>query len=462
MIYASRTRIHDILHGSPPEGELTVWGWVRTGRSSKNVAFVHLNDGSCFENLQLVIDRKVITEDLGEALKTGACLKATGAATESPGVGQARELAVTALEVVGPADEAYPLQKKRHTLDFLRTMPHIRTRANTFMATFRIRSLLAWSIHRFFQGRGFQYIHTPFLTGSDCEGAGEMFRVTTLDLSKVPRKDGKVDCQADFFGQPAFLTVSGQLEAEAFALTHGEVYTFGPTFRADPSTTPRHAAEFWMIEPEIAFADIDDNLALIEDFMKEMVRTVREEAAPEMAFFDQRVERGLLDRLAAVADQPFARVPFAEAHEILMKARDRFEHAPSMDHDLFLEHERYLVDEVYGRPLFITDYPKAWKPFYMRVNDDGETVRGVDLLCPGVGEIVGGSQREERLDVLEARMLEMGVDPAEYAWYLETRRWGTAPHAGFGVGFERLIMFLTGMKNIRDVIPFPRSQGQLG
>jgi asparaginyl-tRNA synthetase len=462
MIRASRTPISDILHGTPSEGELTVWGWVRTGRSSKNVAFVHLNDGSCFENLQLVIDREVITTDLGEALKTGACLKVTGGATESPGAGQARELAVSGIEVVGPADDAYPLQKKRHTLDFLRTMPHIRTRANTFMATFRVRSLLAWSVHRFFQERGFLYVHTPFLTGSDCEGAGEIFRVTTLDLSEVPRKDGKVDCNADFFGQPAFLTVSGQLEAEAFALTHGEVYTFGPTFRADPSTTPRHAAEFWMIEPEIAFADIDDNLALIEDFVKEMVRTVLEEAAPEMDFFDKRVERGLKERLAKVREQPFTRITFAEAHELLMKVKDRFEHEPSMDHDLFLEHERYLVDEVYERPLFITDYPKAWKPFYMRVNDDGQTVRGVDLLCPGVGEIVGGSQREERLDVLAARMKETGVDTTEYEWYLQTRRWGSAPHAGFGVGFERLIMFLTGMKNIRDVIPFPRSQGQLG
>lgn len=441
--------------------DVTITGWVRTLRQSKTFAFMEVNDGTFFKNLQVVMSEDALS-DYKELVKTGvgASIKATGTLVVTPDMPQPFELHATAVEVVGASGGDYPLQKKRHTLEYLRTIAHLRPRTNTFSAVFRVRSVVAFALHKFFNERGFVYVHTPIITASDCEGAGEMFHVTTLDVGRPPLTEGgEVDYAKDFFQKEASLTVSGQLEAETYAMAFRNVYTFGPTFRAENSNTPRHAAEFWMIEPEIAFADLNDDMCLAEDMLKYIINECLEQAPLEMEFFNQFVDKSLLDRLNNIINSDFARVTYTEAVEILEKQKDRFEFPVFWGADLQTEHERYLTEEVYKRPVFVTDYPKEIKAFYMRNNDDGKTVAAVDLLVPGVGEIIGGSQREERLDVLQARMKEMGLQEEDYWWYLDLRRYGGVKHAGFGLGFERAIMYLTGMSNIRDVLPFPRTTG---
>ncbi|MFO7627212.1 MAG: asparagine--tRNA ligase [Candidatus Fermentibacteraceae bacterium] len=447
-----RTGIGEVLSGGSTGTAVTVYGWVRTSRSGKNVAFAALNDGSSVQNLQVVFDREVFDDEALAGLQAGACVCVTGTVVESSGE-QAVELAASSLEVVGPVDADYPLQKKRHGLDFLRTMPHLRSRTNTFGAVFRMSHHLSLAIHRFFDTEGFYHVHTPIITESDCEGAGETFRVTTLPA-------GCSDFDQDYFRRRSFLSVSGQLEAEPFALSLGKVYTFGPTFRADPSDTRTHVAEFWMIEPEMAFFDLDDNIALIERFVKFCATYLRDKCCSDIAFFSEHYEKGLPDRYSTL-EEGFARVSYTEAISILGSASGAFSSVPCWGHDLATEHERYLAEKHFGRPVFVTDYPASMKPFYMFMNPDGKTVAACDLLVPGVGEIVGGSQREHRLPVLTNRAVAQGLDLSVYAWYLELRRWGSAPHAGFGLGFERLLMYLTGMENIRDVIPFPRTFGKM-
>jgi len=436
-------------------------GWVRTARDSKNFGFIEINDGSCFTNLQLFLDREhVANYDEAVRLIAGSSVSVTGALVKSPGGKQAVELKADSISVVVACPPEYPLQKKRHSLEFLRGLTHLRPRTNTFLAVFRIRSLLAYAIHRFFYQRGFIYVHTPVITTSDSEGAGEMFRVTTLDPADVPKTaGGLVDYGRDFFGRGAGLTVSGQLEAEAFALAFGKVYTFGPTFRAENSNTPRHAAEFWMIEPEAAFCDLADNMDLAEDMIKTVISDLLSQAPAEFAFLDSFIEKGLIGRLESAASAEFARITYTEAISLLSKGGAAFEYTPEWGRDLQTEHERYLSERVFKKPVFVTDYPKSIKAFYMRSNDDGKTVAAMDLLAPGIGELIGGSQREERADCLEARISELGMDPAEYQWYLELRRFGGAPHAGFGLGFDRAVMYMTGVTNIRDVLPFPRTAG---
>ncbi|MBM4370947.1 MAG: asparagine--tRNA ligase [Deltaproteobacteria bacterium] len=454
------SRISKLLASTTPETGAVVCGWVRTLRESANLAFAALNDGSCQDSLQVVLPLSL--PNYQEILRAGngAALRVEGDLVESPGKGQRWELRASAVNVLGPAGEDYPLQKKRHSFEFLRTLAHLRPRTSTFGAVFRIENTAAWAIHRFFQERGFIYVHTPIITCSDAEGAGEMFRVTTLDPEAPPRSSaGGVDWARDFFGRPASLTVSGQLEAEIFALAFSDVYTFGPTFRAENSNTPRHVAEFWMIEPEIAFADLDDDVRLAEDFLRAITRDVLERNRDDLEFLDRFVENGLVTRLEAVRDASFARVTYTEAVKLLETAKHDFEFPPSWGMDLQTEHERFLSEEVFRGPVFVTDYPAASKAFYMRRNDDGRTVAAMDLLVPRVGEIIGGSQREERREVLEERLRAFGLDPATYGWYLDLRRWGSAPHAGFGLGFARAVMYLTGMANIRDVIPFPRTPG---
>ena len=441
---------------------VTVKGWVRTSRESKNFAFIVMNDGSCFNNLQIVVEESAINNyaEVMKQITVGASIEVTGRIEPTPGMQQPFEMKAESLTVLGVSPVDYPLQKKRHTLEYLRTIQHLRPRANLFQCAFRIRSIAAQAIHRFFHDRGFVYVHTPLITGSDCEGAGEMFQVTTLDMENLPKtEDGKVNYNEDFFGKPVSLTVSGQLNAEIFALAFRDVYTFGPTFRAENSYTARHAAEFWMIEPEIAFAELEDDLRLEEDMIKYIISAVLEEAPEEMKFLNSFVDKGLIERLEGVRNAEFARVSYTDAVKILEESGAAFEYKPYWGCDLQTEHERYLTEKHFGRPVFVTDYPKEIKAFYMRMNDDGKTVAAADLLVPGIGELCGGSQREERLDVLEARILELGMKPEDYWWYLELRKYGSVKHSGFGMGFERMVMYLTGIANIRDVLPFPRTTG---
>lgn len=442
--------------------QVVLQGWVRTRRDSKGgFSFLELNDGSCFGNVQVVADGKLPNyESEIKHLATGASVRITGEVKKSPAKGQATEIAAASVELIGGADhETYPLQKKGHSYEFLRTIAHLRPRTNTFGAMARVRNQVSMTIHNFFQEQGFLYVHAPIITASDCEGAGELFRVTTLNLNDVPRKDGKIDFALDFFERPTFLTVSGQLQAEIFACGLGKVYTFGPTFRAENSNTARHVAEFWMIEPEMAFHDLNDNMTLAEAFIKRIIKDALERCPEDMKFFNERIDTTILARLDAILKSEFLRLPYTEAINILEQCGEKFEYPVKWGADLQSEHERYLTEKKFQKPVILFDYPRAIKPFYMRVNDDGKTVRAMDVLVPGVGEIIGGSQREERLDMLELRMKETGLDSKAYWWYLDLRRYGTVPHAGFGLGLERTLMFLTGMANIRDVIPFPRTPG---
>lgn len=457
------TSIRELFHANLTEGikECTVSGWVRTVRDSKAFGFIELNDGTFFKNLQIVLEDG-LTENFADAVKItlGSAIRATGELVLTPGMKQPFEIKATKVEVLGMCAPEYPLQKKRHTFEFLRTIAHLRPRTNTFYAVFRIRSLAAQFLHAFFAERGFVYVHTPIITTSDCEGAGEMFQVTTLPLDKLPMTpSGQPDYSQDFFGKQASLTVSGQLNVETYCMAFRNVYTFGPTFRAEKSYTPRHAAEFWMVEPEIAFADLFDDMALAEDMLKYVIGRILAEAPEEMAFLNSFVEKGLIDRLTAILNSEFARCTYTEAIDILTSCGQKFDYPVKWGMDLQTEHERYLSEKHFGRPVFVYNYPKEIKAFYMRMNDDQKTVAAVDLLVPGVGELIGGSQREERLDVLNNRIRELGMREEDYSFYLDTRRYGSTPHAGFGLGFERLVMYLTGMQNIRDVLPFPRTTG---
>ena len=440
---------------------VTLGGWVRNLRDSKAFGFIDLNDGSCFKSLQVVFEReKLANYDEIASQNIGAALVVTGILTLTPGAKQPFELKATEIRVEGTSTPDYPLQPKRHTPEFLREQAYLRPRTNLFSAVFRVRSEVAFAIHEFFHSRGFVYVHTPLITGSDCEGAGEMFRVTTLDLENPPRtEDGHIDYSKDFFGKSTNLTVSGQLEGETFAMAFGNIYTFGPTFRAENSNTARHAAEFWMIEPEIAFADLNDDMALAWDMIRHIITSVMERCPAELAFFDKFVDNGLIERLSALRDAEYAKVTYTEAIDILLKSGAEFKYPVYWGVDLQTEHERYLTEKVYKKPIFLVDYPKEIKAFYMRLNDDGKTVAAMDLLVPGVGEIIGGSQREERADVLKARMAELSLKEEDYWWYLNLRKYGGTKHAGFGLGFERIIMYLTGVSNIRDVIPYPRTVG---
>ena len=452
------------LHQNPQafaEAPVTVCGWVRTIRDSKALGFIDLNDGSSFQGVQVVFEADKV-ENYREIARqnVGASLLVTGKLELTPQAKQPFEIHAAQIEILGASTPEYPLQKKRHSLEYLRTIAHLRPRTNTFSAAFRVRSAAAYAIHQFFQENGFVYIHTPLITGSDCEGAGEMFRVTTLDPERPPLdENGRVDYAQDFFQKQTSLTVSGQLEAECMAMAFGKVYTFGPTFRAEKSYTQRHAAEFWMIEPEIAFADLQDDMDLARDMMKFVIRRVMDTCPMDLAFFNAYVDKGLIERLTHVVDSDFACVTYTEAVALLKEHNDKFEYKAEWGADLQTEHEKYLTEQLFGKPVFVTDYPKKIKAFYMRQNDDGRTVAAVDLLVPGIGEIIGGSQREERLDVLKERMAELGLNEENYWWYLDLRRYGGTKHAGFGLGFERLVMYLTGISNIRDVLPFPRTTG---
>ena len=441
--------------------DVTVCGWTRTIRDMKNFGFIELNDGSCFKSIQVVFEEGSL-ENYKEIAKqnVGAALIVQGKVVLTPQAKQPLEIKAASIQVEGPSAPEYPLQKKRHGVEFLRTVAHLRPRTNLFSAAFRVRSVAAFAIHEFFQNRGFVYVHTPIITASDCEGAGEMFRVTTLDMENPPRtEDGKVDYSQDFFGKPANLTVSGQLNAENFAMAFGDVYTFGPTFRAENSNTQRHAAEFWMIEPEMAFCDLKGDMDVAEAMIKHIIRTVMEKCPDEINFFNSFVDKGLKERLEHVASSDFGRVSYTEAVELLKQNNDKFDYKVEWGTDLQTEHERYLTEQIFKKPVFVTDYPKDIKAFYMRLNDDGKTVAACDCLVPGIGEIIGGSQREERLELLEGRIQELGMRPEDYWWYLDLRRYGGCKHAGFGLGFERMVMYLTGISNIRDVLPHPRTVG---
>ena len=441
----------------------TVCGWVKTIRSSKSLGFMELNDGSCFQNLQVVFEEGII-DNFKEAVKynVGSSVLVCGRLKETPDAQQPFELHAVKIVLVGASSPEYPLQKKRHTLEYLRSIAHLRPRTNTLGAVFRVRSAAAYAFHKFFQENGFVYVHTPIITASDCEGAGEMFRVTTLDPQNLPSaENGQPDYSADFFGKPAGLTVSGQLEGECMAMAFGKIYTFGPTFRAENSNTARHAAEFWMIEPEIAFAGLREDMALQQQMFQSVLSDILEKCPDEMAFFNQFYDKMLLERLSSIIQNDFEQVTYTEAVRILEKQKEKFEYPVYWGADLQTEHERFLTEQVFRRPVFVTDYPKEIKAFYMRLNDDGRTVAAVDLLVPGVGEITGGSQREERLDILEKRMEELSLPLKNYSWYLDLRRYGGTPHAGFGLGFERFMMYITGISNIRDVIPFPRTPGSV-
>ncbi len=438
--------------------DVEVSGWVRTIRASNAFGFIELNDGSFFKNIQIVFESNLENYKEIAKLGTGSAVKVFGKVVESAGDKQPFEIKAEKVEVVGTSDEDFPLQKKRHTLEYMRTIAHLRPRANIYNAVFRIRSLVAFAIHSFFQERGFVYVHTPIITGSDCEGAGEMFQVTTLDLNNLPKKDdGSINYGEDFFGKATNLTVSGQLAVENYCAAFRNVYTFGPTFRAENSYTQRHASEFWMIEPEIAFADIHDDMKLAEDMVKYIINFVLEKAPEEMEFFNSFVDKTLLERLNFIKDSDFGKITYTEAIELLKKSGKQFEYPVDWGCDLQTEHERYLTEELIKKPVFVIDYPKEIKAFYMRMNEDNKTVAAMDLLVPGVGEIIGGSQREERYDRLLARIQELGLKKEDYWWYLDLRRFGSNPHAGYGLGFERMIMYITGMQNIRDVIPFPRT-----
>ena len=438
--------------------QVKIGGWVRSNRNSKNFGFIVVNDGTFFEPIQVVYGNALDNYDEIGKVNVGAAIIVTGQLVPTPEATLPFEIQAEKVEIEGASTPDYPLQKKRHTFEYLRTISHLRPRTNTFEAVFRVRSLCAYAIHKFFQERDFVYVHTPIITGSDCEGAGEMFQVTTLDMNDLPMtEDGKVDFSKDFFNKPTNLTVSGQLNCETYAMAFKNVYTFGPTFRAENSNTTRHAAEFWMIEPEIAFADLDDDMMLAESMLKYVINYVLENAPEEMAFFNNFVDKGLLERLENVVSNDFARVTYTEAIDILSKNNDKFDYKVSWGCDLQTEHERYLTEEVFKRPVFVTDYPKEIKAFYMKLNEDGKTVAAVDCLVPGIGEIIGGSQREDDYDKLLARINELGLNEEDYKFYLDLRKYGTARHAGFGLGFERCVMYLTGMANIRDVVPFPRT-----
>jgi asparaginyl-tRNA synthetase len=449
------------LRSDRPQNDVITDGWVRTRRDSKEFCFLEINDGSCLKNLQVIADRSLPNYDAVNRLATGSAVTVSGTLEASPGKGQKWELRAGQIEIISPAPEDYPLQKKRHTDEFLRTIAHLRPRTNKYGAIFRIRSELSFAIHHFFRERGFYYVHTPILTASDCEGAGKLFQVTTLDMTAPPRINSQPDYTADFFGKAAGLTVSGQLEAEMFALALGRVYTFGPTFRAENSNTSRHAAEFWMVEPEMAFCDLTENMDLAESFLKHTARAVLENCAEDMALFKSFVDKQLEETLNNILCHDFERISYGAAVKILEKSGLRFDFPPAYGHDLQSEHERYLTEVYFNKPVIVFNYPSGIKPFYMRQNDDAQTVAAMDVLVPRIGEIIGGSQREERFDVLQARLSAMGLDPKDYWWYLDSRRFGSVPHSGFGLGFERLLMLLTGITNIRDVIPFPRTPGSI-
>lgn len=451
------------LYRNAPEyvgNKVKISGWIRTLRASNAFGFIEVNDGSFFKNLQVVFDSKVENFKEVSKLPISSSISIVGTLVETPDAKQPFEVQAETIIIEGMSSSDYPLQKKRHTFEYLRTIAHLRPRSNAFSAVFRVRSVAAFAIHKFFQEQGFVYTHTPIITGSDCEGAGEMFKVTTLDLNNIAKtEEGNIDFKDDFFGKDANLTVSGQLNGECFALAFRNIYTFGPTFRAENSNTARHAAEFWMIEPEISFADLEDDMELAEDMLKYVIKYVIEQCPEEMEFFNQFVDKGLLDRLNHIVTSEFGKVTYTEAVEILKKCGKEFEYPVEWGIDLQTEHERYLTEEVFKKPVFVTNYPKEIKAFYMRLNEDGKTVAAMDCLVPGIGEIIGGSQREERLDVLKGRLAELGLNEEDYWWYLELRKYGETKHAGFGLGFERLIMYMTGMSNIRDVIPFPRTTG---
>lgn len=454
-----RVKIKELLLSGQVGSEVVAKGWVRTRRGNKNVAFIALNDGSTINNIQVVIDVLNFDENLLKEINTGACISVTGKLVDSPGSGQRVEIQASSVELYGAADATtYPLQKKGHSMEFLREIAHLRPRTNTFGAVLRIRHAMAYAIHKYYNDKGFFYIHTPIITASDAEGAGAMFKVTTLDVNNLPRtEDGKIDWTEDFFGKESNLTVSGQLEGELAAMALSEIYTFGPTFRAENSNTPRHLAEFWMIEPEMAFYDIKDNMDLAEDFLKYLIRYALDNCADDLDFLCKMYDNELIDRLKFVVDNRFERLPYTKAIEILEKVDQKWEFPVFWGADLQAEHERFLVEKHFKKPVILTDYPKAIKAFYMKQNDDGKTVRAMDVLFPKIGEIIGGSQREENLEKLTARITELHIPEKDMWWYLDTRRFGTAPHSGFGLGFERLLLFVTGMSNIRDVIPFPRT-----
>ena len=443
-------------------GEIEVVGWIKTARESKNVGFIELGDGSCFKNVQVVYETNNINPNITKQLNTGTAIGVKGELVLTPEMQQPFEIRAREIEILGECDGDYPLQKKRHSLEYLRTIQHLRPRTNMFQAAFRVRGVVAQAIHRFFDERGFLYVHTPLITASDCEGAGEMFRVTTLDMNDLPKtEDGKVDDSKDFFGREANLAVSGQLYGEAFAMAFRDIYTFGPTFRAEYSFTARHAAEFWMIEPEMAFCDLVGDMEVAEAMVKYIIRTVMERCPDELKFFNSFVDKTLLDRLTNVVENDFARVTYTEAVDLLKKSGAEFKYPVDWGCDLQTEHERYLTEQIFKRPVFVTNYPKDIKAFYMRLNDDGKTVAAVDLLVPGVGEIIGGSQREERTDRLKQRIEELGLDMSQYDWYMDLRRFGGVQHAGYGLGFERIVMYVTGIANIRDVLPFPRTASSM-
>ena len=452
-------RIAELLQSPATDAEVVVKGWVRTKRGNKNVAFIALNDGSCVANMQVVVDLAKFDEELLRKVTTGACLRVDGRLVASCGAGQGVEVQAEKIEIYGTADpETYPLQKKGHSLEFLRDIAYLRPRTNTFGAIFRIRHAMAYAIHKYFNDKGFYYLHTPLITASDCEGAGAMFQVTTLDLNNLPKtEEGAVDYSQDFFGRPCSLTVSGQLEGELGALSLGQIYTFGPTFRAENSNTPRHLSEFWMIEPEMAFYELEDNMELAEDFLKYLIRYALENCREDLEFMNKMWDNGLIERLNFVLNHEFKRLDYTEGVEILKASGRKFEFPCDWWCDLQSEHERYLVEEHFKRPVILINYPKQIKAFYMKQNEDGKTVRAMDVLFPKIGEIIGGSEREADYEKLSARVHELGMNEKELWWYLDTRRWGSAPHSGFGLGFERLLLFVTGMGNIRDVIPFPRT-----
>ena len=449
----------ELLQSPATDAEVVVKGWVRTKRGNKNVAFIALNDGSCVANMQVVVDLAKFDEELLRKVTTGACLRVDGRLVASCGAGQGVEVQAEKIEIYGTADpETYPLQKKGHSLEFLRDIAYLRPRTNTFGAIFRIRHAMAYAIHKYFNDKGFYYLHTPLITASDCEGAGAMFQVTTLDLNNLPKtEEGAVDYSQDFFGRPCSLTVSGQLEGELGALSLGQIYTFGPTFRAENSNTPRHLSEFWMIEPEMAFYELEDNMELAEDFLKYLIRYALENCREDLEFMNKMWDNGLIERLNFVLNHEFKRLDYTEGVEILKASGRKFEFPCDWGCDLQSEHERYLVEEHFKRPVILINYPKQIKAFYMKQNEDGKTVRAMDVLFPKIGEIIGGSEREADYEKLSARVHELGMNEKELWWYLDTRRWGSAPHSGFGLGFERLLLFVTGMGNIRDVIPFPRT-----
>jgi asparaginyl-tRNA synthetase len=452
-----RTKIIDLLNSDAPRKTVLVKGWVRTRRDSKDFSFIELNDGSCLNNIQIIADSALPNYEELKKITTGSAAVVTGGLIPSRGQGQRWEIKADAIDIVSVAPDTFPLQKKRHTDEFLRGIAHLRPRTNKYGAAFRIRSELSYAVHRFFKERGFRYIHTPIITGSDCEGAGELFRVTTIDPGTPPVKDGGIDYTQDFFGQEANLTVSGQLEAEMFALALGDVYTFGPTFRAENSNTRRHVAEFWMIEPEMAFCDLAGNMDLAQDMITYLTRYMLQECSQDIELFARFVDKQLMPRLETLTTSDFIRLPYTEAIAILQKAEQSFEYEIAWGQDLQAEHENFLTDTHFKQPVILYDYPKTIKPFYMRLNDDNRTVAAMDVLVPRIGEIIGGSQREERFDVLVQRITECGLSPEKYWWYLDSRKFGTVPHSGFGLGFERLLMLMTGITNIRDVIPFPRT-----